>query len=157
MARALTNEKSNAMFSRALKFIPTRIILFSCLVLLLWGNLTVNVSDSATPAGLYRVKPISKVRLGDLVYLRMPIKSVWALPGDRVTFTPQGVYRNGELIPNSVPEPGIPRRFPYGNYTVPPEMFLGMGTHNPDSWDSRYVGFLPLSIVAGKVSPIWTR
>ena len=142
---------------KLLKFIPTRTILFLSLVFLLWSNLTVNVSDSATPVGLYRVDQIDKVSLGDLVYLRMPIKAVWALPGDQVTFTPQGVYRNGELIPNSAPEPDIPRRFPYGNYTVPPEMFLGMGTRNPDSWDSRYVGFLPLSIIAGKVTPLWTR
>jgi signal peptidase I len=143
------------MSTKFLKWFPTRTLLFGSLLILLMANLTFNVSDSATPAGLYRVKSVAKVSCGDLVYLRMPIKQVWALPGDHVRFTPQGVYREGTLIPNSAPEPGIPPRFPYGNYTVPPEMFLGMGTHNPDSWDSRYVGFLPLSIVAGKVKPLW--
>ena len=128
-----------------------------CPLLLLWANFTINVSDSATPVGLYRVEPSPKVDRGELVVLRMPIKQVWALPGDHVTFTPAGVYRDGQLIPNSAPEPGIAHRFPYGNYTVPPEMFLGMGTRDPDSWDSRYIGFLPLSIVAGKVTPLWTR
>jgi type IV secretory pathway protease TraF len=140
-----------------LKFIPTRIILFLCLVLLLWSNLTVNVSDSATPVGLYRVKPAAKLGRGELVCLRMLIKQVWALPGDHVRFTPQGVYREGELIPNSAPEPGMARVCPFGSYTVPPNMFLGMGTINPDSWDGRYTCFLPLSIIAGKVTPIWTR
>jgi type IV secretory pathway protease TraF len=126
-----------------------------CLVFLAMTNLTFNVSDSATAVGVYRLKSVAKVSRGDLVYLRMPIKQVWALPGDHVTFTPQGVYREGELIPNSAPEPGITRVCPFGSYTVPPEMFLGMGTNNPDSWDGRYVCWLPLSIIAGKVKPLW--
>lgn len=120
-------------------------------------NFTVNVSDSATPVGLYRVRRASKVSRGDLVYLRMPIKQVWALPGDHVRFSAEGVYREGELIPNSAPEPGMARVCPFGNYTVPPDMFLGMGANNPDSWDGRYTCFLPLSIVAGEVTPIWPR
>ena len=145
------------MPQRVLNFLPTRIILCMCLAFLLYSNLTINVSDSATPVGLYRVKPADKVTYGDLVYLRMPIKRALAMPGDHVRFTPRGIYREGRLIPNSAPEPGIPRHFPDGSYIVPPEMFLGMGTDDPDSWDSRYVGFLPLSLIAGKVTPIWTR
>jgi len=145
------------MFTKLLKWFPTRTLLFGFLLLLLMGNFTINVSDGATPAGIYRVKALTKVSRGDLVYLRMPIKRALALPGDHVRFTPQGVYREGKLIPNSAPEAGIPRVCPYGDYTVPPEMFLGMGTHNPDSWDGRYLCFLPLSIVAGKVIQIWPR
>ena len=143
------------MFTKFLKLIPTRLILCLCLVLLVMGNFTLNVSNSSTPVGLYRVISASTLNLGDLVALRMPIKQVWALPGDHVRFTPQGVLRNGKLIPNSAPEPGMARVCPYGDYTVPPYMFLGMGTNNPDSWDGRYVCFLPLSIVKGKVSRIW--
>jgi type IV secretory pathway protease TraF len=94
---------------------------------------------------------------GGLVILRMPIKRALALPGDHVRFTPQGIYREGKLIPNSAPEPGLPRVCPFGNYTVPAEMFLGMGTNDPDSWDARYVCFLPLSLVSGKVTPLWIR
>jgi len=145
------------MCTKLLKLIPTRLLLCGALCLVLQTNFTLNVSDSSTPAGLYRVKPVGKVNRDDLVFLRMPIKQVWALAGDHVRFTPQGVYREGKLIPNSAPELGIPRVFPYHDYTVPPEMFLGMGTHNPDSWDGRYVGFLPLSLVAGKVTQIWPR
>jgi signal peptidase I len=136
-----------------------RAILCGALALLLWGRLTINVSDSATPVGLYRVKPISldKLRESDLVVLRLPIKQVWALPGDHVTFTPQGVYREGQLIPNSAPEPGMAQVCPYGDYIVPPNMFLGMGANNPDSWDSRYLCWIPQSLIAGKVTPVWTR
>ena len=137
--------------------------MFGCLMLLLYSNLTLNASDSATPVGLYRIKPVPKVNTGDLLILRMPIKQAWALPGAHVTFTQRGVYCEGPgcytqgLIPNSAPEPGLARVCPYGSYTVPPGMFLGMGTNDPDSWDGRYTCFLPLSLIAGKVSPIWTR
>ena len=88
--------------------------------------------------------------------LRMPIKRVWAQAGDHVTFTPKGVYRNGNLIPNSAPEPGIPRACPFGDYTVPPFMFLGMGTRDPDSWDGRYLCFMPEELIAGTVTSAWT-
>jgi signal peptidase I len=145
------------MFIKLLKWFPTRLLLFGGLLFLAMTNFTVNVSDSATPVGIYRVKPVGRVDYDDLVLLRMPIKRALALPGDHVMFTPRGIYRDGRLIPNSAPEAGIPRRFPDGSYIVPPEMFLGMGTDDPDSWDSRYVGFLPLSLIAGKVTPIWTR
>jgi type IV secretory pathway protease TraF len=145
------------MFTKFLKLVPTRLLLCGALCLTLMNSFTVNVSDSSTPAGIYRIKPAATVNYGDLVFLRMPIKQVWALPGDHVRFTPRGVYREGELIPNSAPEPGMARVCPYGDYTVPPEMFLGMGTRNPDSWDSRYTCFLPLSIVAGKVTKLWPR
>jgi type IV secretory pathway protease TraF len=145
------------MCTKVLKWFPTRLLLFGGLFLLLMGNLTFNVSDSSSPVGLYRVQPVAKLKLGELALLRMPMKEVYALPGDHVRFTPQGVYREGELIPNSAPEPGLARVCPFGDYTVPPDMFLGMGTHNPDSWDGRYTCFLPLSLIAGKATPIWTR
>jgi type IV secretory pathway protease TraF len=145
------------MFTKLLKLMPTRLLLSGALFLTLMVNFTLNVSDSATPVGVYRVKPAAKVDHGDLVLLRMPIKRALALPGDHVVFTPRGIYREGKLIPNSAPEPGLTRVCPFGNYTVPPGMFLGMGTNDPDSWDGRYVCWLPLSLIAGKVTPIWTQ
>jgi type IV secretory pathway protease TraF len=118
---------------------------------------TRNVSDSAAPVGWYRVHWDAPVKVGDLVLLRMPIKQVWARAGDHVTFTPKGVYVQGKLLLNSAPEAGIPRACPYGDYIVPPFMFLGMGTDDPDSWDSRYTCFLPESLIAATVTPTWTR
>jgi type IV secretory pathway protease TraF len=151
------------MFTKLLKYFPTKTILCTFLLLLVMSSYTLNVSDSSTPGGLYRMNPVTTVAPGDLLQLRMPIKRAWAMPGAHVTFTEHGVYCEGPgcyaqgLIPNSRPQPGLPRAFPDGSYTVPPFMFLGMGTNNPDSWDSRYVGFLPLSLVKGKVTPVWTR
>jgi type IV secretory pathway protease TraF len=127
------------------------------------ANFIHNVSDSAAPTGWYHVEWNAPVKKGDLVLLRMPIKRVWARAGDQVTFTPRGVYCQGPgcyaqgLIPNSKPESDIPQVCPYGTRTVPPDMFLGMGTNDPDSYDGRYLCFLPTSLIAGTVRPIWTN
>ena len=124
------------------------------LTLVLMSTFTRNVSDSAAPVGWYRVHYGATAVAGDLVLLRMPIKQVWALPGQQVTFTPRGVYVGGQLLPNSAPESGI-GHYPFGSYLVPPGMFLAMGLRNPDSWDSRYVGFLPQGLIAGSLTPAW--
>jgi type IV secretory pathway protease TraF len=143
-------------YMRLLRWVrPCRQLLFGGLVLLVMTDFTYNVSDSAAPTGVYHIARTAKVDLGDLVILRMPIKQVWALPGDSVRFAPEGVYSNGELIPNSGLDPKIPRACPFGDYTVPPGMFLGMGANDPDSWDGRFVCFLPQSLIMGTVKPVY--
>lgn len=118
-------------------------------------NFTLNTSDSSTPVGLYRVQQADrhKLREGDLVALRMPIKEVLALPGTHVKFTPEGIYRAGKLIPNTAPEIGIPH-CQFGDHVVPKYFFVGDGTLDPDSWGSRYNCFIPQSIVEGTVTRI---
>jgi type IV secretory pathway protease TraF len=118
------------------------------------ANFTLNVSNSATPMGLYRTMPAGTISRGDLIYLRMPIKRVLALPGDHVRFAPEGIYREGKLIPNTAPELGLPH-YPFGEYVVPQYFVVADGTLNPDSWGSRYAGFIPQSLVRGKVTRIW--
>jgi type IV secretory pathway protease TraF len=117
---------------------------------------TLNISGSSTPAGLYQVHSLHlpDLRRGNLVALRMPIKEVLALPGDHVKFTPEGIYREGKLIANTAAEPGIPR-CPLGELIVPKYFFVGDGRLDTDSWGSRYVCFIPQSIIAGTVSRIW--
>ena len=127
------------------------------LTLVLVSTLTRNVSDSAAPLGWYHVHWGATARAGDLVLLRMPIKQVWALPGQQVTFAKDGVYVDGRHLPNSAPEPGIPLVCPLGKYVVPPYFFLAMGTNNPDSYDGRYECFTPLSLIAATVTPVWTK
>jgi type IV secretory pathway protease TraF len=84
----------------------------------------------------------------------MPVKEVLALPGDCVRFTPQGIYRNGQLIPHTAPEPGIPR-CPFSDIAVPRYFFVGDGTLDPDSWGSRYMCFIPQGIIEGTVTRVW--
>jgi len=118
-----------------------------------FGHFTLNETGSE-PRGLYWLahQPFKR---GTLVRLRMPLKTITALPGDHVTFSPEGVYVDGTLVPNSAPEPELPH-FPFGSYTVPADMFLALA-QNPDSWDGRYVGFLPESLISSTIKPVWTK
>jgi len=89
------------------------------------------------------------------VALRLPVKQILALPGDHVSFTPDGIRRDGTLIRNTAPEAGIPH-CPFGEYVVPKYFFVGDGTLNPDSWGSRYsFCFIPQSLIEGEVIRIW--
>jgi type IV secretory pathway protease TraF len=137
------------------EYIPL-IVLCMAAQFLLTSNFMLNVSDSSTPPSLYQVRSVQldKLRTGDLVALRMPVKEVLALPGDRVRFTPEGIYRNGQLIPNTAPEPGIPH-CPFSDIAVPRYFFVGDGTLDPDSWGSRYTCFIPQSIIEGTVTHVW--
>jgi type IV secretory pathway protease TraF len=116
-------------------------------------HFTLNQSASE-PIGLYRPTHATLER-GTLVLLRMPLKRIAALPGDHVRFSPEGVYVQGKLIPDSAPELGIPH-FPFGSYTVPADMFLGLA-QNPDSWDGRYLGWMPESLISSTAQPVWTK
>src|SRR5215469_12425891 len=71
-----------------------------------------------------------------------------------VRFTAEGIYRNGKLISNTAPEPDIPR-CPFDELTVPRYFFVGDGTLDPDSWGSRYMCFIPQSIIEGTVTRVW--
>ena len=116
-------------------------------------HFTLNQSPSE-PTGLYRPTHESLKR-GSMVLLKMPLKRIAALPGDHVDMTPKGVRVNGEPIPDTAPEPGLPH-CPFASYTVPPDMLLVLGQH-PDSWDGRYTCFLPQSLVSSTVEPVWTK
>jgi len=137
------------------EYIPLIVL---CMAAQFWlmTNFAINVSDSSTPRGLYQVRSVKldKLRRGDLVALRMPVKEVLALPGDHVRFTAEGIYRDGKLIPNTAPEPDIPR-CPFDELTVPRYFFVGDGTLDPDSWGSRYMCFIPQSIIEGTVTRVW--
>ena len=123
------------------------------LALVVVTNFTYNNSPSM-PVGLYRPTHEPWER-GSLVLLKMPIKRIAALPGDHVEMTPAGIYREGRLIPNTAPVAGLPH-CPFGHYTVPADMFLALG-EVPDSWDGRYICFLPESLIASTTKPVWTK
>lgn len=103
------------------------------------------------PAGIYRVRAMTQIQRGDFVELRMLGKQVAALPGDRVRFSPEGVYVNGQRLKNSAPEAEMPQ-LAFKEYIVPQYLFLGMGTNNPDSFDGRYVGWEPQSQIQGRLT-----
>jgi type IV secretory pathway protease TraF len=116
---------------------------------------TVNVTDSE-PTGLYLRIPGTPARDG-MVALRPLIKHVAATAGDVITVTSQGTYVNGRLWPHSA----IPARtrgyqpFPFGTYILQPGQYWLLGT-SPDSWDSRFIGPVPLDLVESSIRPVWT-
>jgi type IV secretory pathway protease TraF len=120
-----------------------------------FAGLMVNLTNSE-PAGIYLRVPGEPQR-GTMVALRSLMKHVVAVPGDVVTVTALGTYVNGQLFPHSA----IPatakgyRPFPFGAYTLRPGQYWLLGT-SPDSWDSRYIGPVPVDLIEGSVEPVWT-
>lgn len=115
-----------------------------------------NISDSSAPRGIYHLQVSNRPKVGDLVAMRMPMKTIAAVAGQHVRFSPEGVYVDGRLLPNSKPESNLVRRCPYGDYVVPFNMFLPMGTNNLDSFDGRYTCFETQNLIKGKAEPVIT-
>jgi type IV secretory pathway protease TraF len=120
-----------------------------------FAGVMVNLTNSE-PTGIYMRVPGEPER-GCTVALRSLMKHVVAVPGDVVTVTQQGTHVNGRLWPNSaIPEDTHGYQpFPFGTYTLRPGQYWLLGT-SPDSWDSRYIGPIPIGLIATNVMPLWT-
>ena len=120
-----------------------------------FAGVVVNLTSSE-PTGIY-LRIAGKPKRGGMVALRPLMKHVVAVPGDVVTVTAQGTYVNGQLSPHSA----IPatakgyRPFAFGAYTLQPGQYWLLGT-SPDSWDSRYIGPVPIDLIASTIRPLWT-
>ena len=135
-----------------------------------------NASESV-PVGLYRLQPVHRLGVTELVAVRPPeplatfldlngylpvgapmLKRVLALPGQTVcrkglTISVDAVDMGDAL---SRDRRGSPLPSWQGCRVVGPgELFL-MNWQSADSLDSRYFGFLPESSVMGKALPVWT-
>jgi conjugative transfer signal peptidase TraF len=135
-----------------------------------------NASESV-PVGLYRLQPVDRLSVTELVAVRPPeplatfldlngylpvgvpmLKRVLALPGQTVcrkglTISVDAVDMGDAL---SRDRRGRPLPSWQGCRVVGPgELFL-MNWQSADSLDSRYFGFLPESSVMGKALPVWT-
>ena len=114
-----------------------------------------NLSPSE-PVGLYRPTHVPFKR-GALVLLRDPLKRLVAMPGDTIRTSGQGTFVNGHLIPNSgIPQGSPYRPYPFGTFTLAPDQYWTLGDH-PLSYDSRYLGPIPGSLIASTAEPIWTK
>jgi type IV secretory pathway protease TraF len=120
-----------------------------------FAGLMLNLTDSE-PTGIYLRVP-GKPERGGMVALRSLMKHVIAVPGDVVTVTPAGTYVNGQLFPHSAISATTKgyTPFPFGVYTLRPGQCWLLGT-SPDSWDSRYIGPVPIDLIEGSVEPVWT-
>jgi len=89
------------------------------------------------------------------------MKPIAAVPGDRVEVTIYGIRINGKLIPNSAAHfkdhRGRPLKpWPAGQYTVPTGKLWVISDFNSWSFDSRYFGPIPCSLVQHRLRPLWT-
>jgi conjugative transfer signal peptidase TraF len=138
--------------------------------ILLW-----NASASA-PIGLYRVLPIIKLEVTELVVARPPaqlanlldargylprgvalIKRVLGLPG-------QVACRHGSAISVDGIDMGLARESDHAGRALPAwqgchqlgdgEVFL-MNRDEPASLDGRYFGPVPVSSIVGRAEPLW--
>jgi conjugative transfer signal peptidase TraF len=89
------------------------------------------------------------------------LKPIAAVSGDRVEVTIDGIQVNGTLIPNSAAHfkdhCGRPLKpWPDGQYIVPAGSLWVISRFNPWSFDSRYFGPIPCSLVTHRLRPLWT-
>jgi type IV secretory pathway protease TraF len=107
----------------------------------------------SVPIGLWQ-KTHEPLHRGSYVTLDEPLKQVAGIPGDTIMFAPLGVYVNGKLWPNSAPRG--PHHVPFGNLVLGPGEYLLMGNH-PLSFDGRYWGETPATLINGTVRPLFVR
>ena len=149
-------------------------------------GLRISLTDSAAPAGIYRIVPGVLVERSQLVGACLPpsiaqeglargylskgdcpggaepvAKMIGALPGDVLEVQSGWVSVDGQAFEGSAVAPrdsiGRPlRHVPWGNHQVAPSEVWLFGFHNARSWDARYFGPVPLSGVQGVLKPILT-
>jgi len=134
-----------------------------------------NPSTSA-PTGFYRVYEVGELRRGDLVLAHVPehyrplvternylskdiplIKRVAALSGDYVCYRSGADFINGIAVAVPLETDGMGRPMPTwkGCRTLQNHEFFAVMTDVNTSLDSRYFGPLELSLVIGKLEPVW--
>jgi len=134
-----------------MKYTPWALWLLLPLAMLLRLNLS-----SSEPLGFYRLtrEPLSR---GAFVLLDSPLKQIAGVPGDVVRVTPEGSYINGKLWPMSaIPGDSAFPHYPYGTYTLRPGQLWILGQH-PNSWDSRWFGPIPQTLISSTAEPVLTE
>jgi conjugative transfer signal peptidase TraF len=149
-------------------------------------GLRISLTDSAAPAGIYRIVRGLSIKHGDLVGACLPAsiaqegiargylqqgdcpsgaepvaKIVGALPGDVLEVQPGWVSIDGQVFPDSAvaAHDSIGRplpHVPWGRRKVAPGEVWLFGFNNVRSWDARYFGPVPLSEVRAALKPVLT-
>jgi conjugative transfer signal peptidase TraF len=147
-------------------------------------SLRISLTDSAAPAGIYRIVHGVSVERGELVGACLPpsiaqeglargylskgdcpggaepvAKIIGALPGDILEVQPGWVSVDGTTFANSAVAAsdtiGRPlQHVSWGPHQVAPGEVWLFGFNNARSWDARYFGPVPLSGVRGVLQPI---
>jgi len=89
------------------------------------------------------------------------LKPVVAKSGDVVEVSPRGIAVNGTLLPNTAPLTKDTKgrtldAWPSGRYVVDEGTVWVASTYHPRSFDSRYFGPIPETIIRNRVKPFLT-
>lgn len=134
-------------------------------------------ASASVPVGLYRVQPVGRPRVGDLVVVRPPealarflanrgylprgvplLKRVAALSGQGVCRTALAITVDGVPLAAALDRDRRGRPLPVwqGCQVLGPDQVFLINPDRPDSLDGRYFGPLPIASVAGQARPLWT-
>ena len=138
--------------------------------------LLINTTRSE-PNGLYRLRPHRLYSRGTLVVFPVPaafeplvtarrwlgkglplLKTIGAVPGDRVCVSEDVVTVNGETVGPVFSHDSAGRSLPAirGCELVAEGHFWPLSSYTPNSFDGRYMGAQPLSAILGEAIPVWT-
>ncbi len=136
-----------------------------------------NLSKSM-PLGVYKLIPFDgDLKTGESVILEVPeparpyiygrgwlpqgwllIKTVGALPGDKVTITDDAIKIKdvyiGPVFDTDTEVRPLPRL--RGSINIPEKHFLPIATYIRNSFDGRYFGPVPFDLIRGKAVPVIT-
>jgi conjugative transfer signal peptidase TraF len=136
-----------------------------------------NLSHSE-PVGLYVVTPLrGNIKRGEIVLMRCPqgfekylygrnwlpegwplFKTLSGIPGDRFCITEDILTVNGRALGtvSSMDRKGLPMPSLKGCRTIPENHFLPIATGLKTSFDGRYFGAVPVSLIIGTARPVLT-
>ena len=135
-------------------------------------------ASASVPVGLYGLHRAGRLHVGELVAIRPPeplagymanrrylpervflLKHIQALSGQTVCRTGAAVTVDGRAVGEALARDRMGRALPVwrGCRVIKRgEVFL-MNRTPADSFDGRYFGSLPATIIAGEATPIWIR
>lgn len=134
-------------------------------------------ASASVPIGLYSLAPVRSIAVGDLVVVLPPddlagfldargylprglplIKRVLALGGTRVCRRGSAIIAYDGIYGQALARDTRGRPLPdwQGCRTLHDGEAFFMNWDSPDSFDSRYVGPLPVTTIVGRAIPVWT-
>ncbi|MEZ5403179.1 MAG: conjugative transfer signal peptidase TraF [Bryobacteraceae bacterium] len=147
------------------------------------GGLRLNATYSL-PLGIYRTTPDPSARLIEFCPTGLAaiestgrgyrgrswscpdgeaplLKPIVATEGDIVETTPAGIVVNGRVLPNTAPlfrdsQGRELTPWPFGAYVVDSGHVWVASTYNKGSYDSRYLGPIPLTAIRARLKPVFT-
>lgn len=140
-------------------------------------GLFIRNDTESMPLGFYVILPDRPVKAGDIVTFTPPqelsqlannrgwtkgerywLKEIATVEGDTYTVTDTGIYINDRYIGTiaEADRQGLSLPQLRGTFQVKPGYFLPLATYRPSSFDGRYFGELPLTVIHKHVYPLFT-